>query len=284
MPETVMARVSTPCIKVCLHRPRDGPLRGLRPHGRGGGALGLAQRGGAPAHHGRAGGAHAGGLPAGAQARDRLTPCRRSGVGLLLFAAALLVFHYAPDRLAGLPAAGGGDPAGARLPGLPPDAGGSSTSSGSASPPGSRPSCSGASRSAGSSAPTPTAARSARRRRACFGEVGPEPTATVGPGGEVTVPRRADGSFVVPARVNDRELRFIFDTGATTVVLTAESAAAIGIDLSSLVYVVPGLHRERAQPRRARHPRPARRRLDHGAARARPRRQAGRAAREPARA
>ena len=51
--------------------------------------------------------------------------------------------------------------------------------------------------------------------------------------------RRADGSFVVPARVNDRELRFIFDTGATTVVLTAESAGAIGFDPSSLVYVVP---------------------------------------------
>ena len=72
-----------------------------------------------------------------------------------------------------------------------------------------------------------------------LGEVGPEPTATVGPGGEVTVPRRSDGSFVVPARANDRDLRFVFDTGATSVVLTAESAAAIGIDLSSLIYVVP---------------------------------------------
>lgn len=70
-------------------------------------------------------------------------------------------------------------------------------------------------------------------------EVGPEPAATVGPGGEVTVARRADGSFVVPGRVNDRELRFIFDTGATSVVLTAESAAAVGIDPASLVYAVP---------------------------------------------
>ena len=160
------------------------------------------------------------------------------GSGLLLFAAALAVFHYGPDRVAGLPreeaavllalaslvlllsgwlvdqfrvrfAAGlsafvlWGVAVGGLL--------GAYTYRGEIGE---------------------AAAR-------LFPEVGPEPTATVGPGGEVTVARRADGSFVVPVRVNDRELRFIFDTGATTVVLTAEGAASAGLDLSSLVYVVP---------------------------------------------
>lgn len=55
-------------------------------------------------------------------------------------------------------------------------------------------------------------------------------TAVVGPGGEVTVTRRSDGDFAVMARVNGRaEQRFTFDTGASSVVLTAENAAALGI-------------------------------------------------------
>lgn len=55
-------------------------------------------------------------------------------------------------------------------------------------------------------------------------------TAVVGPGGEVTITRRSDGDFAVLAQVNGgREQRFVFDTGASSVVLTAESAAALGI-------------------------------------------------------
>ncbi|GJE73770.1 retropepsin-like aspartic protease family protein [Methylorubrum suomiense] len=55
-------------------------------------------------------------------------------------------------------------------------------------------------------------------------------TAVVGPGGEVTITRRADGDFAVIAEVNGRaEQRFAFDTGASSVVLTAENAAALGI-------------------------------------------------------
>ncbi|CAA9329190.1 MAG: CblY, a non-orthologous displasment for Alpha-ribazole-5'-phosphate phosphatase [uncultured Microvirga sp.] len=70
------------------------------------------------------------------------------------------------------------------------------------------------------------------------GELAPGRTA-VGPGGEVTVSRRADGSFVLGARVNDRDMRFIFDTGATTVVLTPESARAAGLNPDTLEYTVP---------------------------------------------
>jgi aspartyl protease family protein len=60
-----------------------------------------------------------------------------------------------------------------------------------------------------------------------------------GPGGEVSIARRMNGTFVVAGQANGRDLRFIFDTGASTVVLTAESAKAIGIDPASLSYVVP---------------------------------------------
>lgn len=57
--------------------------------------------------------------------------------------------------------------------------------------------------------------------------------------GEVVAARRTDGSFVVKGLVNGQEARFIFDTGASTVVLRAESAAALGISLTSLDYTVP---------------------------------------------
>ena len=61
----------------------------------------------------------------------------------------------------------------------------------------------------------------------------------VSPAGEVVAARRADGSFTLNGRVNDRDTRFIFDTGASTVVLTAESAAASGLQASALNYSVP---------------------------------------------
>jgi aspartyl protease family protein len=61
----------------------------------------------------------------------------------------------------------------------------------------------------------------------------------IGSGGEVSIARRMDGTFVVAGRANDRDLRFIFDTGASTVVLTAESAQAIGIAPAALTYMVP---------------------------------------------
>ena len=55
-------------------------------------------------------------------------------------------------------------------------------------------------------------------------------TALGGAGGEVTITRNADGDFSVLAAINDRtEQRFAFDTGASTVVLTAENAARLGI-------------------------------------------------------
>jgi len=61
----------------------------------------------------------------------------------------------------------------------------------------------------------------------------------VGSGGEVSIVRRMNGTFVVAGRANDRDVRFIFDTGASTVVLTSEGAQAIGFNPATLNYVVP---------------------------------------------
>lgn len=61
----------------------------------------------------------------------------------------------------------------------------------------------------------------------------------VTPSGEVVAARKTDGSFVVTGRVNGRESRFIFDTGASTVVLRAENAAALGLTPEALDYSVP---------------------------------------------
>lgn len=54
-------------------------------------------------------------------------------------------------------------------------------------------------------------------------------SAAGGRGGVVTITRRADGDFRVQAEVNGRSQSFAFDTGASSVVLTAENAAALGI-------------------------------------------------------
>lgn len=54
-------------------------------------------------------------------------------------------------------------------------------------------------------------------------------TAALGPGGTVTITRRSSGDFSVRAEVNGQAQAFVFDTGASAVVLTAENAAALGI-------------------------------------------------------
>jgi aspartyl protease family protein len=59
------------------------------------------------------------------------------------------------------------------------------------------------------------------------------------PEGEVVAARRMDGSFMVQGEVNGAETRFIFDTGASTVVLRAENAAALGFKPETLNYSVP---------------------------------------------
>jgi aspartyl protease family protein len=61
----------------------------------------------------------------------------------------------------------------------------------------------------------------------------------VGRGGEVIVNRRLGGEFVVAARVNGTRVAFLFDTGASVVVLTATDARRAGVDTGALEYDVP---------------------------------------------
>lgn len=57
--------------------------------------------------------------------------------------------------------------------------------------------------------------------------------------GVAEVVRRRDGHFVVDMQANGVKLPFVFDTGASSVVLRAEDAGKIGIDVSRLAYTQP---------------------------------------------
>ena len=57
-------------------------------------------------------------------------------------------------------------------------------------------------------------------------------------GGEVIIARSNTGSFVLAGKVNGKDARFLFDTGASAVVLTDGTARAAGIDPSTLDYTV----------------------------------------------
>ena len=61
----------------------------------------------------------------------------------------------------------------------------------------------------------------------------------VGRGGEVIVNRRLGGEFLVAARVNGARGTFLFDTGASALVLTADDARRAGVDASRLGFDVP---------------------------------------------
>jgi aspartyl protease family protein len=54
--------------------------------------------------------------------------------------------------------------------------------------------------------------------------------------GQAMVTRRRDGSFYLDASANGTKLSFVFDTGATTVVLRSEDARRIGIAVDKLSY------------------------------------------------
>jgi aspartyl protease family protein len=59
-----------------------------------------------------------------------------------------------------------------------------------------------------------------------------------GAGGEVTASRDNGGHFSFSARANGQPIRLMFDTGASSVVLKAEDAAAIGIKAADLSYSI----------------------------------------------
>ena len=51
--------------------------------------------------------------------------------------------------------------------------------------------------------------------------------------------RGSDGHFVAKSKVNGRNVNFIVDTGASSVVLKQEDAVRIGIDTKGLRYAIP---------------------------------------------
>jgi aspartyl protease family protein len=61
----------------------------------------------------------------------------------------------------------------------------------------------------------------------------------VGSGGEVIVNQRLGGEFAITGRVNGARVTFLFDTGASAVVLTAVDARRAGIDTAGLEYDAP---------------------------------------------
>ena len=61
----------------------------------------------------------------------------------------------------------------------------------------------------------------------------------VGAGGEVIVNQRLGGEFAITGRVNGARVTFLFDTGASSVVLTAADARRAGINAAGLEYDAP---------------------------------------------
>lgn len=57
--------------------------------------------------------------------------------------------------------------------------------------------------------------------------------------GTVMFSRDTNDHFVINAKINNVPQPFLFDTGASSIVLTAKSARAIGIDPARLIYSIP---------------------------------------------
>ncbi|MFQ6548186.1 TIGR02281 family clan AA aspartic protease [Aestuariibius sp. 2305UL40-4] len=58
----------------------------------------------------------------------------------------------------------------------------------------------------------------------------------VGESGAITVPRESDGHYYLTLDVNGVPVRFVFDTGATEMVLTLEDAARVGLEEDRLAF------------------------------------------------
>jgi aspartyl protease family protein len=72
-----------------------------------------------------------------------------------------------------------------------------------------------------------------------FGELMPGVAVVDEQAGTATFRSGRDGHFIVTAQINGTDVRTIFDTGASAVVLTAADARAVGIDTSALRFDVP---------------------------------------------
>lgn len=66
-------------------------------------------------------------------------------------------------------------------------------------------------------------------------EIKPRQEAVLSKGSVVSIPR-TNGQFFAQGRVNTGSVRFLIDTGASTVALTLDDARRSGIDVNRLVY------------------------------------------------
>lgn len=63
------------------------------------------------------------------------------------------------------------------------------------------------------------------------------PRQTLLEGGRIEIPMGPDGHYHLTARLNDQSVRFVVDTGATTIALSPKDARKIGIDTDDLAYI-----------------------------------------------
>ncbi|SDX39792.1 retropepsin-like aspartic protease family protein [Roseicitreum antarcticum] len=56
-------------------------------------------------------------------------------------------------------------------------------------------------------------------------------------GGQIEVRRAPDGHFYLPVMINDAEVRFVVDTGATDLVLSQQDAQRVGLNPDRLAYL-----------------------------------------------
>lgn len=63
------------------------------------------------------------------------------------------------------------------------------------------------------------------------------PRQAVMDGGEITLPRAADGHYYLTLDIGGTPLRFMVDTGATNVVLSRDDARKLGFDPATLMYL-----------------------------------------------
>ena len=65
------------------------------------------------------------------------------------------------------------------------------------------------------------------------------PALAPSPATDAAVRKAADGHFWAEATANGRHVRFLVDTGATTVALTAADATRLGMNVAELTYDIP---------------------------------------------
>ena len=82
---------------------------------------------------------------------------------------------------------------------------------------------------------------------------GTAPQQQVLDGGRIEIPLGRDGHFHLTAEVNGQPVRFMVDTGASSIALGPEDARRIGLDLDDLAYVGTATGRDWPSGRQAVH-------------------------------